>query len=380
MKPINVTWQGPAFDPSGYGAATRGYLTRMSNHPNVNLSLKTRYFFSGDRPMLDRSTVTKLMSLSNNTSFSDGISLQHLTPDCYHISPRVRAHVGMTTFETDSIPNAWQMPLRAMDHIVVFSNFNAKVFRERGINRPITVIPHGVDSNLFAPGGNKLDFVQKLPKDCFVFGSNFDWTARKNPEALLSAYFSTFKRSDHVCLALKVYHQRPYEKSLQVIKSRISAIAARHGYAMGKQPHVALLSSIWSESAMPSFYNSLDCYVLPSRGEGWSLTHAEAMSCGLPTIGINWGGSTDFMRYENSILIDDYKLETITAQHEVPAHYHGHKWADCNVDALAASMKSVFNATSDDRKSIGDLARKTIVENFTWEGATSKLVDFLCTV
>ena len=36
---------------------------------------------------------------------------------------------------------------------------------------------------------------------------------------------------------------------------------------------------------MPSLYKSADCFVLPSRGEGWGRPQVEAMAMGLPLIG-----------------------------------------------------------------------------------------------
>ena len=39
------------------------------------------------------------------------------------------------------------------------------------------------------------------------------------------------------------------------------------------------------QTAMPSLYKSVDCFVLPSRGEGWGRPQTEAMAMGLPVIG-----------------------------------------------------------------------------------------------
>ena len=36
---------------------------------------------------------------------------------------------------------------------------------------------------------------------------------------------------------------------------------------------------------MPSFYKTMDCLVLPTRGEGWGRPISEAMAMELPVIG-----------------------------------------------------------------------------------------------
>ncbi len=36
---------------------------------------------------------------------------------------------------------------------------------------------------------------------------------------------------------------------------------------------------------LPSVYRTMDCFVLPTRGEGWGRPIVEAMAMGLPVIG-----------------------------------------------------------------------------------------------
>ena len=54
---------------------------------------------------------------------------------------------------------------------------------------------------------------------------------------------------------------------------------------------------------LPLLYKEADALVMASRGEGWGLPLAEAMAMGLPTIGSNWSGSTEFMDSSNSFLV-----------------------------------------------------------------------------
>ena len=42
-------------------------------------------------------------------------------------------------------------------------------------------------------------------------------------------------------------------------------------------------------------YRSSDCFVLPTRGEGWGLPIIEAMACGVPVIATSWSAQCDFM-------------------------------------------------------------------------------------
>ena len=42
-------------------------------------------------------------------------------------------------------------------------------------------------------------------------------------------------------------------------------------------------------------HRASDIYVSPSRGEGWGMPVAEAMSMGRPAIVTNWSGLADFV-------------------------------------------------------------------------------------
>ena len=45
----------------------------------------------------------------------------------------------------------------------------------------------------------------------------------------------------------------------------------------------------------PGLYKACDCFVIPTRGEGWGMPITEAMSMGLPVIVTNWSGTTAFV-------------------------------------------------------------------------------------
>ena len=372
-----IIWSGAALDPSGYGEATRNYVCGLADDLDWRVKLRPSYFWRGKMPELPVQMETlKRLQANDFDPKEPHLYLQHLTPENYMLGPgQCLYHIGMTTFETNGIPAAWQGSMRSQDEIFTFSNFNKQTFIDAGIRRPITVIPHGVDVAAFHPAVKPLDSVKEMAAGRFVFGSNFDWTARKNPYALLKAYFTTFTATDPVLLVLKVYYQHPIEQGVAYMKNAIDAV--RRSLGLTNAPQVAILSGIVGADQMPSFYSSLDAYVLPSRGEGFGLTYAEAMATGLPTVAVGWSGHMDFMTDANSYLLHDYKLTDITPEDAgTQTHYAGQQWASCSVEELGHTMRSIFdNPTLAQR--VGDKARMDMVTDWTWCQAVKKLRDRL---
>lgn len=47
-----------------------------------------------------------------------------------------------------------------------------------------------------------------------------------------------------------------------------------------EQPKIFLIQEFIPDREMPNLYKSVDCLVVPSKGEGWGRPHCEAMSTG----------------------------------------------------------------------------------------------------
>jgi len=372
-----VVWFGAPLDPSGYGEASRNYLLGLKNYPELKLKLVNRQFWHGDK--LDvREYSSYFQELSNRAVSQDGecVYIFNLTPENFICSKHSKTHIGMTTFETDRVPGFWLVYMRAMDEIWTYTQFNKETFQNAGVNRPIRVIPHGVDIDRFNPEAAPMQHVREATAGKFVFGSNFDWTERKNPTTLLRAYLTEFGPDDDVVMILKSYYQYPISQSMSTMKSKINKMKQDLGLSTEpkKTAPIMILDNIIPPNMMPSFYTSIDCYVSPSRGEGWGLCFSEAMSSGLPTIGVGWSGNTEFMNQDNSFLLN-YDLVDVSddLMREQP-HYVGHKWASCSHEELGQVMRFVRDNPEVCKKK-GIQARKDMEEKWTWKHAAKKLSD-----
>ena len=236
--------------------------------------------------------------------------------------------VGRTMIEEDRVPPSWLNVLNSpsvVDEIWVPAAFLVPALRQSGVHKSksIFVVPEAIDTYAYDPDTVLPDAQvvasELCTKGCFKFFSNFKWEYRKGWDVLLAAYLREFTPDENVALYLKTYlYGVPDAQARDV-----NAITERlHRYAekvlkldRRALPKVFILPEERPAHEMPGLYKAMDCFVLPTRGEGWGLPLQEAMAMGLPTIGTKWGGNLEFMNATNSLLLDIDGLE--------PAHEGG---------------------------------------------------------
>jgi glycosyltransferase involved in cell wall biosynthesis len=369
MSKIDVLYYSCPFDLSGYGSVARNHLVEMDKINGLNVRLRTRKFWTGVSPDL-KGVGDILHRLERNPIGDRGfIFIQHLTPENFYIDPRAAHHICYTPFETDSAPLSWMLPLRGMDEIWVPSEHNKQAYIRAGLKaEKIFVIPHGIDEKRFNPSVAKLEY----NRGKFNFGSVFDWTERKNPVALIRAYFNAFQNGEDVSLTIRTFWRFPIEKTKEYIKNEVDKI--KNGFEGTRDfPKILFWFDSMEEELMPSFYRSLDCFVLPTRGEGFGLPFLEAMACGVPTIGPKWGGNTEFMKEENSVLVNGKVILIENAEFlQRQPQYAGQRWFDIDEGELSKAMRFVYD-NKDKCQESAMATSEYVRSNMTWEQTAKKI-------
>ena len=131
------------------------------------------------------------------------------------------------------------------------------------------------------------------------FPSIFKWEFRKAPEILVQAYLEEFTSQDNVLLLILTY-------DTTVLRVAVPHMEYEYSFKQAEKDRPKMWFSLdkFSDSEILSLYKSADCFVLPSRGEGWGRPYVEAMSMALPVIATNWSGQTEFMNEQNSYLLE----------------------------------------------------------------------------
>lgn len=266
--------------------------------------------------------------------------------------------IGYTMLETDRIPKEWARQANLMDEVWTPSHFNKETFQESGVTKPVHVIPLGIDINYFNPSIK--GFRTEGP---FIFMSIFEWGERKAPEILLKAFNDEFNCKEDAMLFVKTFNNDQFVSVSSQVKN------------MGLKSHggkiCISLNEIVPAYQLGYLYKSADCFVLPTRGEGWGMPILEAMACGLPVIATNWSAQTDFMKEDNSFPLNVEKL--IPAVAKCP-YYHGFNWAEPSYEHLRYLMRYLYEHREIARK-VGEKAAEEVAHKWTWEKAAEKIIE-----
>ncbi|MBO8126896.1 MAG: glycosyltransferase [Firmicutes bacterium] len=270
--------------------------------------------------------------------------------------------IGISMLESDRINESWVAGCNRIQEVWVPTKFNWETFTRSGAKN-VVVMPLGVDVERFKPGLG--------PPLQFPFARSFkflamDWFLRKGPDLVVHAYFRGFRKSDDVLLVYKV---KPEQK--EAAFADIHKIAANYG-GIENTPPIAVMDTVYAWDEIPHLYNSVDCFLLPTRGEGWSLPVVEAMASGLPVICTNWSGPTQFINDQNAFPLRIEGLEPIPNFAFNEVCWQNGQWAKPSLEHLVELMRYTYENREEARKR-GQKARSDVVKDYSWQKVTERM-------
>ncbi|MEA2717563.1 MAG: hypothetical protein QOI99_1880 [Actinomycetota bacterium] len=345
---LEIGWHSVFHQPIGYAVQSR-HLVRALHFDGVKVAYRNAYGQKEDPFddfLLDDVVKRPLRRDVTQVALCQADSFRPV---------KGRHKVGWTMLEVTGLPPAWVAGCNSMDEVWVPASFNVETFRNSGVTVPIRVMPLGVDVDYFHP-----DITGYRPSTRFTFLSVFEWGERKAPEVLLRAFAEEFKDSEDVLLLLSVFNRDPDVD----VERQIADLELPPG-----APVVVMLNPKFTAPQMGALYRSADCFVLPSRGEGWGMPVLEAMACGLPTIATRWSGPADFLHEGVGYPLEPLRL--VPAEARCP-YYAGFEWADPDVDQLRALMREVADDPEAARVR-GLAAAAEVAAKWTWDHAAGKV-------
>ncbi|MFK3739408.1 glycosyltransferase family 4 protein [Massilia sp. TN1-12] len=216
----------------------------------------------------------------------------------------------------------------------------------------IAVVPEGVDTRFFRPAARK--------PNRFRFLMVGKWESRKFPEGLLRAFTEEFAPGEPVELYLQAHNGYLPGFSL---KERVERTGVRNDGSI-------LLGEACSAAALRALYRSADCFVLPTRAEGWGLPILESMACGVPAIVTRYSAPLDYLDEANGYPLD---VARMVEAHDEDFGIHGGMWAEPDIAHLRHLMRSAYQ-NKEERLEKGRMARLT-AERFTWNHSAGIALD-----
>jgi len=329
MNP-KMLYIGPLKDFSGYANAARDYV-RALDYVGCNIVTRHLKYDTGDYK-----NTTKERELENRSIDDIDIVIQHTTPNESQRKDGV-FNVLYFAWETDRVPDEWVKNINEMDLVLVPCDENIKAARRCGVTVPIQKIVHTFDMDKYA--GERKPFSIPGVDNYFKFLSICQYSKKKGVDALLKAYLSEFTSKDNTLLILKTYiGTNDGEKEKNHIPQLIGAM--KDILRLKDYPKVMLLQDIMSDEDISRLYETSDCYVLPSRGEGWGIPCFDSLGYGKPAISTGWAGPTEFITPECGWLVNYNMSPVVDMPHPHDFMYTAKdNWAEPHVCDLKKAMR-----------------------------------------
>lgn len=396
----SLLWMAPFFSGGGYCSEAISYVTAVnagskgtSKVPKLGIShyadAENLNFWKG-LPSATRQSLFSLTSVP--IDLAGAVVVCHsepgawypplyLTPPCPPTGYDDPLYIiGRTMFETDGVTPDHVRRCNRMDEVWVPTQFHVDSFIRAGVaEEKLVKVVQPVDTVFFNPAhlqplklltSNRLfGSTPNSPSKPFVFLSIFKWEYRKGWDILLSAYLQEFSADDNVALYLLT---NPYHTNHD-FGTVITEFVSSHSIPKPPSgwPNVYLHDQHIAQSQLPALYAAADCFVLPSRGEGWGRPHVEAMAMELPVIATNWSGMTEYMTELNS-----YPLRVERMAEVLDGPFKGHLWAEPSTTDLKLLMRHVV-VNPEEAKRKGKVARLDMVANYAQEVVARIVVEHL---
>jgi len=252
-----------------------------------------------------------------------------------------------TMFEGTTIPKTYLDFIDKADYLLTPTTWVKNLFDKYYDPDKTFVVPHGVEPAF------------RFKKRKFPYKKRFRylWVGAHNPrkgwEEVINCWKHVFQDDPSVELYIKT--------------TRVEGLQ--------RKGNVFLDGRNLPQNELVKLYHQAHCFLFPSRGEGFGLTLAEAMRTGLPCIGTNYSGHTDF--FDEKV---GYPIGYTMGEGEMTFVGDGHnektEIAYPHVDTMAEEMINVRMNYKDALKK-GERASRRIATQFTWEKSAECLIKII---
>ena len=293
-----------------------------------------------------------------------------------------RFNVLFTMWEFLDVPNSYIRSLNMADAIIVPCRFCKDIFKKY-TNKPIYVCQEGIEPENF-PFYDRKEHPTKKFRFLWVGAPNM----RKGYPFILEA-IKMFCRTPEIEVYIKTTIPRVdtaelMKNALNMCDEKVKAAEARTAEriekgmkmdtitVLGEHENIIFDTRKIEIAGLRELYNSANCFILPTMGEGWGLTLCEAMATGAPCIATNITGVQEYFNSEVGFEIQHSIQEIdLAEQYGIKARSYVPIMQDV-VNNMAAVMRFYPVALHKGKK-----ASERIHKKFTWTRSGQRLFDII---
>lgn len=346
-----LNWYGSISQGQGYSGSSEKMVVALDRLCDVRIMSFTKY--------LEQNLTEEGRKVKSKPFQVGDVGICYGFPNAFS-SILNRVKIGFTMFETSKIPrsvvgNEWsgitgqpEDACNKLDALFVPSEHNKMLFEREGVTVPIHVVPLGVDTEHYK-------FMDRPKRNTFTFFMSGVLTIRKNPGAVLSAFLDLFKDNPDVRMVFKTH-------------------SGTMGHLQMPYKNVSIIDEYTTTEKMLQYFYDADCFVFPSRGEGFGLVPLEAMSTGLPVIVAKNTGMADYCDEKYNYFVQKHTMQKAV---RFPTKWGDvGEWYDPDYNELKSLMKYVYEH-QDEARAKGRLGAQWIRDYWTFDNTARKIIELV---
>lgn len=267
---------------------------------------------------------------------------------CYHLPNTLqlvksKVRIAYTMFETDQYPQFWEPYLKSADHVLVPTQFCADVM-EANFGIVPEVVPLGYSPDCFS-------LIERQKREVFTF-----------------LHFDAFKWRKGWDIVFRAFNEE-FGEQLDEGESDVRLVfktTLGHTPPLYEYPKIKIIKGRIPQSEFYDMMATADCFVFPTRGEGFGLTPLEAMATGMRTIVPNHSGIT---HYFNPKYCYDLEYKPIKAKYdnvELWGLELGHL-LEPTTESLRKAMRQAYNEWKagtyyDNQREVAEYAKQFTIQ------------------
>uniref|UniRef100_A0A6C0BRW8 Glycosyl transferase family 1 domain-containing protein n=1 Tax=viral metagenome TaxID=1070528 RepID=A0A6C0BRW8_9ZZZZ len=260
-----------------------------------------------------------------------------------------------------------------VDGAIMFTNHWKESILQQGFSKPLSVMPHGFNKDMFYPIPRKIarKFVG-IDEDAFVIVNLNRNQPRKRWDICIMAYIKFICK--HMDDNIKLMIATNTTGGWDIFDIMISECRKYDITFQDLKKHLIILQNPQqiTDKEINIMYNVGDIGINTCDGEGFGLCNFEQAGVGIPQIVPKIGGFVDYLDASRSILINpkwtyycDHSRDFVSGEAEV-----------CDINDIVNALEYYYT-NKKVRNEHGNLSREYILQNYKWQDIGKVFYDVI---